>query len=153
MRRPSAGVVYQLNPAGQETVLHEFDGLTEGGNSCSQVIRDSAGNLFGLATDSLETKLYEIAAQGTFSILSSNPYSGIYAGIIQDAAGNFYGTNYFSDTVYKNEPSGAFSIVAGLAPTKTRYPESGVILDSHGNFYGTTSEGDPNGPLSAGAVY
>jgi uncharacterized repeat protein (TIGR03803 family) len=40
------GVVYELDTAGQETVLHSFTGGTDGGNP-NGVILDSAGNLYG----------------------------------------------------------------------------------------------------------
>ena len=41
------GVVYKLDTAGHETVLHSFSGGTDGGDPQAGVIRDSAGNLYG----------------------------------------------------------------------------------------------------------
>jgi uncharacterized repeat protein (TIGR03803 family) len=41
------GVVYKVNTAGQETVLHSFTGGADGAFPSGGVIRDSAGNLYG----------------------------------------------------------------------------------------------------------
>src|ERR1035441_5152380 len=45
------GVVYKLDVAGRETVLHTFTGGADGGTPESGVIRDSAGNLYGTTQD------------------------------------------------------------------------------------------------------
>jgi uncharacterized repeat protein (TIGR03803 family) len=42
-----AGLVYMLDPAGQETVLYNFTGAADGGQPAAGVILDSAGNLYG----------------------------------------------------------------------------------------------------------
>ena len=42
-----AGVVYQLDSSGHETVLYRFTGGADGGQPNAGLIRDSAGNLFG----------------------------------------------------------------------------------------------------------
>jgi uncharacterized repeat protein (TIGR03803 family) len=41
------GAIFMLNPAGKETILHEFVGGTEGANSGAGVTLDSAGNIYG----------------------------------------------------------------------------------------------------------
>ena len=41
------GVVYRLDTAGHETVLHSFTGGADGSRPNAGVIRDSAGNLYG----------------------------------------------------------------------------------------------------------
>ena len=43
----NAGVVYKLDPAGQETVLYTFTGGADGANPYAGVVRDPAGNLYG----------------------------------------------------------------------------------------------------------
>ena len=42
-------MVFKLDPSGQETVLHSFTGVADGGNPYAGVIFDSAGNLYGTA--------------------------------------------------------------------------------------------------------
>ena len=44
----SCGVVFRLDPAGNETVLHSFTGR-DGRHIDSGVTRDDAGNLYGIA--------------------------------------------------------------------------------------------------------
>jgi len=43
----NAGVVFEVDPQGHETVLYSFTGGADGGNPASGVIRDSSGVLFG----------------------------------------------------------------------------------------------------------
>ena len=43
------GVVFKLNAAGHETVLHIFMGRTDGANPESPLVRDGSGNLYGTA--------------------------------------------------------------------------------------------------------
>jgi uncharacterized repeat protein (TIGR03803 family) len=45
----SHGAVFMVNPAGQETVLHDFTGGADGGDPFGGVIRDASGNLYGAA--------------------------------------------------------------------------------------------------------
>lgn len=42
------GVVYKLVPNGKETVLYTFTGFADGDNPIGGLIRDAAGNLFGI---------------------------------------------------------------------------------------------------------
>ena len=42
-----AGVVFKIDPSGNETVLYSFTGGTDGGYPLDGVIRDPAGNLYG----------------------------------------------------------------------------------------------------------
>jgi uncharacterized repeat protein (TIGR03803 family) len=68
--------------------------------------------------------------------------------LVQDAAGNFYGTtmrggtNNFG-TIFKLDPAGnetiLYSFTAG--PNDGFYPAGGLLLDTEGNLYGTTSTG------------
>jgi uncharacterized repeat protein (TIGR03803 family) len=44
------GVVFEVDPAGQETVLYTFTGGTDGGHPYAGVILDLAGNLYGTAS-------------------------------------------------------------------------------------------------------
>jgi uncharacterized repeat protein (TIGR03803 family) len=43
------GVIFKLDPAGKETVLHKF--IPTGGTAPSGLIQDSAGNLYGTTVD------------------------------------------------------------------------------------------------------
>jgi uncharacterized repeat protein (TIGR03803 family) len=45
-----AGVVFELSPAGQETVLYSFSGGADGYEPYAGLIRDSEGQLYGTTT-------------------------------------------------------------------------------------------------------
>jgi len=42
-----AGTVFKVDSAGQETILYNFQGLTDGANPWSGLVQDAAGNLYG----------------------------------------------------------------------------------------------------------
>jgi len=98
----SEGVVYELNAAGQESVLCLFDGGVFGGRPFGGVIRDSAGNLYGTTNSGGASNagvLYKLNRKtGQETILHS--FTGgadgghPYPGVIRDSAGNLYGTTY-----------------------------------------------------------
>src|ERR1700733_1325531 len=44
------GVVFKLDTAGTETVLHTFSGSPDGTNPVAPVIRDKVGNLYGTSS-------------------------------------------------------------------------------------------------------
>jgi uncharacterized repeat protein (TIGR03803 family) len=76
-------------------------------------------------------------------------------GLVQDAAGNLYGTTHSGGannggTVFKVDSTGhetvlySFCSVGGSKCTDGGYPVAGLILDAAGNLYGTTSSGGAN---------
>jgi uncharacterized repeat protein (TIGR03803 family) len=163
------GVVYKLDPAGTETVLHTFTGLTDGGGPNAGVIRDPDGNLYGTTTNGLNSTLgcsiecgvvYKLDTSGQETVLYTfiPPYDAYWplAGVIRDAAGNLYGTTAHggannSGTVYKVDPAGNETLLYSFNYLAGGYsPGAGVIGDGAGNLYGTAYFG---GPLGLGAVY
>lgn len=80
-----------------------------------------------------------------------------YAGLIQDDAGNFYGTTELGGagswgTVFKINPSGtetvlySFCIIHHSCPTGGAEPFGGLARDQAGNLYGTTLTGGAHSP-------
>jgi uncharacterized repeat protein (TIGR03803 family) len=103
----NSGVVYKLDPAGNETVLHSFTGGADGGGPQAGVIRDSAGNLYGTTQNGgLGNCLvggcgvvYKLDPAGNETVLYS--FSGgadggnPIAGVMREATtGKLYGTTY-----------------------------------------------------------
>jgi uncharacterized repeat protein (TIGR03803 family) len=97
------GVVFRISPTGGETVLHSFNGTTDGSWPLTGVVMDSVGNLYGtteyggdLACEGNDTgcgTLYKIDTSGNFTVLHTFTGSeGAYPGqLIIDSEGNLYG--------------------------------------------------------------
>jgi len=73
------------------------------------------------------------------------------AGLVQDGAGNLYGTTASGGasglgTVFKLSVGGAEAVLHGFrGGSDGEYPYAGVIRDAGGNLYGTTSAGGVSG--------
>jgi uncharacterized repeat protein (TIGR03803 family) len=69
------------------------------------------------------------------------------AGLIQDAAGNFYGTTEFGGAanfgvVFKLDTTGKEAVLYSFeGGADGAHPRAGLVQDSEGNLYGTTFEG------------
>jgi len=161
------GVVFKLDPAGHETVLHAFTGFTDGADPVAGVILDAAGNLYGTTMKGgagnggivyrLDTSGQEIVLH---SFCAANPRrckDGAMpeSGLIPDSHGAFYGTTTSggpsgaAGVVYKVDAAGHYQVFYAFGASGYE-PAGGVIRDSFGNFYGTTSSG---GTSNAGVVY
>jgi uncharacterized repeat protein (TIGR03803 family) len=157
-----AGTVFKLDAAGQETVLHNFTGLDDGGYPQSNLILDSSGNLYGTARagSGHAGVVFKVDTSGNETVLYSftggddgrNPLGGV----VFDSAGNLYGTTKAggfanAGVVFKLNPAGQETVLYNFRGGADGHsPVAGVILDSAGNLYGTTSAG---GAANAGVVY
>jgi uncharacterized repeat protein (TIGR03803 family) len=146
----SYGVVYKLDTSGNETVLHTFNGGTDGGNPYAGVIRDPEGNLYGTALGGGAGEVYEVQASGGGRVLYR--FSGLsdgnqpYGSLIRDPAGNLYGTTYWGGTgnagvVFKITAPGQETVLHSFSGADGDHPLDALIQDSEGNLYGTTSAG------------
>jgi uncharacterized repeat protein (TIGR03803 family) len=162
------GIVFKLDPSGNETVLHNFaGGASDGATPRSALIRDAAGNLYGttqLGGRANFGTIFRLDPTGHFTLLHS--FAGAdgslpYAGLTRDSAGNLYGTTYqggdFScaaygcGVIFQVNHSGQFSVIHTFTGfTDGAYPEAGLTVDSAGNLYGTTSWG---GSSYSGTVF
>ena len=121
------GVVFKLNPSGQETVLHTFTGGADGGEQyygyfSAGVILDSAGNLYG-------------------TTYLGGSATGVFCGGAERGCG----------VVFTLNPSGQETVLYSFTGgADGGNPFAGVILDSVGNLYGTTYDG---GKYNGGVVY
>jgi uncharacterized repeat protein (TIGR03803 family) len=166
------GTVFKLSPQGsgryKETILHTFDHKDRKADGCdimSGVVLDSAGDLYGTATEcgkDGDGTVYQLKRSGStygFKVILTfngkngvNPYDET-GHLAVDSAGNVYGTAaeggaYHYGTVFKLA-AGSFLYTAlhefNDNGTDGYYPYGGVSLDSLGNLYGTTADGGING--------
>ncbi len=164
------GVVYKLDAAGDETVLHNFGTGNDGGGPIGGVIRDSAGNLFGAAANggpADEGLVYKLDATGEETTLYS--FTGGADGgapngdLTGDSAGNLYGTTALEGhvpecgnfgngcgVVYKLDKVGHETVLYTFSNGTDGDGPVGVIRDAAGSFFGVTHGG---GTSNAGVVY
>ncbi len=158
------GVVYELSPAGKETVLHKFTNTNSDGfwPTYGTVLRDASGDIYGTTVyggpgaNGIVYELKKGAKKET--ILHTFPsQSGDGAapecGLIEDAAGNLFGTTFAggasgelsAGTVFKITNSGQESVLHSFVGTDGFGPVAGLVEDSAGNLYGTASSGGSAG--------
>lgn len=162
---PAVGAQVTLN------MILDFTGNATGYSPQSNLIADSAGNLYGTTGDTITSggdKVFELSpnSDGTWtenilwaSAGGTQP-NNIRAGVTFDSKGNLYGTSIFGGAngcgqVFKLAPNGDgtwtysdvldFDCAAGGSEGT-----GGVIFDRAGNMYGTTSFG---GTDDWGTVY
>lgn len=155
----NVGVVYKLDPSGQETVLHSFTGNADGANPYAGVIADASGNLYGTTHAGGRFQagvVYRLDTSGRETVLHafSPPHGGApTAGVVRDSAGNFYGTA--SNVVYKLDATGHYTVLRSFACRTGGEVSAGLVLDAAGKLYGTTDMAlacDVS-PAPFGAVY
>ena len=156
------GTVFRITPGGAITTLHSFvwldgakpmSGLTQGADGSLYGTTAFGGN-YGLGTvfrinpQGAETVLYSFCAGGVPCSDGQSPQGAL----VQDAAGNLYGTTPFggladpnAGTVFKITPTGKFTTLYRFCSENRcfdgAYPYGGLFQASDGNFYGTTYMG------------
>jgi len=158
------GVVFKLDPAGNETVLYTFTGGADGAYPEGGLVMDAAGNLYGTAENGgLHPGsqgfgvVFKLDPAGNQTVLHTFNYvdgANPYDPVILDAAGNLYGTTfsggyYGAGTVFKLDTAGTEKVLHSFSGhVDGANPYSGLIRDSAGNFYGTTEYGGDLGGCS-----
>ena len=156
------GIVFKLDPSGAEDVLYGFAGSPDGGFPYGNLVRDAAGNLYGVTMQGGAYQggtVFKLDDNNNETIVHSFGGTGDGAppggGLARDGAGNLYGTtteggsSYFG-TVFKLDPSGTETVLHTFLGKQGNGPDWGVIRDSKGNLYGTTQYG---GAYGGGVVF
>lgn len=151
------GTVFKISPSGRETVLYAFTGGVNA-NPTGGVVRDAAGNLYGVASDEANNNgyvgsVFRLQPNGnlvTLHAFARNTTDGNLplARVIRDSAGNLYGTTAFGGTnnnggtVYKIDPSGNETVLYRfMGGSDGQEPFAPLFRDQAGNLYGTTNHG------------
>jgi len=163
------GLIFELSPVGtewQETVLYSTgqDGSAGCADPWGGVVRDAAGNLYGLCLLSgfpQTAAVFELSqssgvwTQNVIYNYDSPADNNGAGGLTMDAQGNIFAmlsAAYDAPSLVELSPSGNGS----WTPTTIRvfgpdiFPESVPVVDNAGNVYGTTGCG---GKFNRGTVY
>ena len=155
------GTVYTIDNTGKEKILFTFSGeFQTGGFPATPLIRDQAGNLYGIADggpggagivykispDGKETILF--AFQGCLSCHNPRVPTG---GIVMDKLGNLYGTTLFGGTgscqsgcgtIFRLDTAGALHVLYSFTGgADGSQPFGPLAPDTNGNLYGVTEAG------------
>jgi uncharacterized repeat protein (TIGR03803 family) len=163
------GSIFRLHADGTMDFLHEFTGGTDGSNPAGPLVRDAAGNLYGVAKsggDDLCAQFFFFRRKGcgvVFKIDTNNVFTVLHTftggkdgavpqgGLLLDAAGNLYGTTSTggklkdstlkNGTVYKISTDGTYTVLHRFAFADGQTPNGGLVSDPDGNLYGTAQTG------------
>ena len=159
------GTVFKLDSVGNYTVLYKFCSLancTDGEQPFAGLIEDASGNLYGTTSLGGANKggtVFKLDSAGNYTVLYSFCSQancadgwGPYAGLIEDAAGNLYGTTFWGGsaiinggTVFKLDSAGNYTVLHTFCSqancTDGYHAYGGLIKDASGNFYGTAYNG------------
>ena len=150
------GIVYKLTRKGKETVVYRFTGGVDGSGPIGELIRDSAGNVYGTTSGGLGSaygygtvfKIDRLGNQTTLYGFKGGADGKLPIGsLVRDKDGNLYGETerggtFNSGTVFELTASGSEIVLytfTGGADGGSPY--GGLVRDSKGNLYGTTGGG------------
>jgi len=161
-----AGTIFKVDKSGTLTVLYSFKGGSDGANPFAELLRDSAGNLYGTTanggTAGLGTvfKLSKTDKEAVLYSFAGGTTDGCYpyGGLLRDSVGNLYGTTEVCGasgvgTVFKLTKTGKESIVHSFAGGSSdgEFPSfTSLIMDTKGTLYGVAEQG---GTSNLGVVY
>jgi uncharacterized repeat protein (TIGR03803 family) len=168
------GVVFKVNKTGKETVLHTFTGPPDGSQPSTGLVRDKAGNLYGVTFYGGITTtncnlgcgtVFKVDAKGNATILYSftaGTDGGFPNGsLIRDASGNLYGVTAKGGdlssctgrgaykgcgVIFKLDTTGKETVLYAFKGSPDgAYPDGGLLRDKSGNLYGATNMGGTTG--------
>jgi len=163
------GTVFKVDATGTETVLYSFTAGTEGQYPVEGLVRDAAGNLYGITYQGGKSTcnngsgtgcgtVFELDNTGKLTVLHNftGGKDGAYpdAPLVRDARGNLYGTTleggtgckpYGCGTVFKVDVTGKETVLhAFTGGVDGAGGASSLVLDANGNLYGASGGGAHN---------
>jgi uncharacterized repeat protein (TIGR03803 family) len=153
------GTAFKMTPSGTLTTLHSFR-RTDGEYPTGALVQGTNGDFYGTTYYGGDAyclppfgcgTVFKITAGGTLTTLVGFDLTDgfyPYAGLVQGADGNFYGTTSEGGspgvgTVFEITPTGGLTTLYqfGFDGPYGDYPYSGLIQGTDGSFYGTTEYG------------
>jgi uncharacterized repeat protein (TIGR03803 family) len=167
------GNIFRITPQGAITNIYSFTGVSDGYLPIGQLALGTDGNFYGVTR---RNKIANTPAYGTvFKVTPAGALTTIYtlngvldrtdgaypfAGLLQAADGNFYGTtlqgfyltlngviyNSSYGTVFRVTPGGGYATLTDFNDSDDgAYPATTLVQGADGGLYGTTSQGGPGG--------
>lgn len=141
------GVVFKVDPAGQETVLYVFN-VSDG--AVSGVVLDGAGDRYGAGPVGGAYNwgvIYKLDHAGNYTIIHSfTAADGYpYGGVVRDANGNLFGVTadgglYGKGVAFQVDSLGNYWVLHSFNGTDGDGPV-GLLVDGLGTLYGATFSG------------
>lgn len=150
------GTIFKLDPEGNYSVLYRFAGGPNDGAYPGALVRDTAGNLYGTTSQggtASDGTLFKLDASGNETVLhnfGANSSDGMEpnSGLIQDRAGNLYGTTvtgglYNGGTVFEWTVAGKEKVLFNFDGLGSggMWPGAGSLLPAKIGVLGTTAFG------------
>jgi uncharacterized repeat protein (TIGR03803 family) len=148
--------IYKLTTAGSLATLYTFcPGSTcNAGGTSGPLLQAATGAFYGGASSSTGG-FFRMTPQGSFSFIADTGETSGPSNLIEDGAGDFYGTTYFggaynAGAVVKVTQAGVLTTLYSFCTQKPLCPDgtapnSGVLEGPDGNLYGTTVGGGAYG--------
>jgi uncharacterized repeat protein (TIGR03803 family) len=150
------GTIFKLDSSEQLTVLHSFN-TDDGTNPAAPLLLGRDGSLYGTTSGGGSLgygTVFRLDVLGNYTVLHNFVYTqgdgaGPTGGLVQDAAGNIYGTTggagtYGIGVIFKIDPSGTESVYFNFTDYSDGNfidvggrPWAGLAQDQSGNFYGS----------------
>jgi uncharacterized repeat protein (TIGR03803 family) len=145
-------VVTQSAQAQTFTDVYNFTGSSDGGYPYAGLVRDAAGNFYGTTAQGGSSGfgvVFKVDTSGAETVLHSfkggSDGETSFAGLIQDSAGNLYGTTIAGGIsgygiVFKVNTAGKETVLYTFkgGTTDGCGPSALLLRDTTGNLYGTT---------------
>ena len=156
------GVVFKLTATNEETALHSFTGTPDADLPSAGLIHDAKGNLYSTTVGGGKYgwgAVFRVSSTGKetvlFSFAGGAAGQGPFAGVVRDAAGNFFGTTSYGGvfnmgTVFEVDMAGKQTVLHSFTGGPDGgLPFAGLAADGE-DLYGTTENG---GTFGNGTVY
>lgn len=152
------GTIFKVSSAGVFTVVHNFDGPTEGGFCQGSLIQATNNFLYGMTTSGGVNGtgcIFKMSLAGVFSVVhsfvSATEGANPEGNLIQATDGNFYGITTNSARIFKMTTAGVVSIVhTFIGNSDGSSPTGSLVQGKDGKLYGTASYG---GSFGYGTIF
>jgi uncharacterized repeat protein (TIGR03803 family) len=170
------GLIFKASPAGNVTVLHNFEGVADGYNPVASLVQGYDGNFYGTTRGigpPYSGGIFQITPSGTLTVLHSMSASGtdgtwLVGGVVQATDGNFYGAaeqggdsncgnGAGCGTIFQVTPAGSLSVLYNFEGTTGYWADTTPFQHTNGLLYGDTYWGGvvsgACGPFGCGVFY